>query len=44
MVGERAGILSSIGMRACPERLARLKANAASEVKAAMKRSTGDLR
>ena len=33
IVGESAGILSSMGMRARPERLARLKANAASEVK-----------
>jgi hypothetical protein len=37
MVGESAGILSSMGMRACPERLARLKANAPVAVKSAPK-------
>ena len=40
IVGDRAGILSSIGMGLCPlERLARLKANAAGGVKSAPKPS-----
>jgi len=33
MVGESAGILSSIGMLICPWQAARVKANAASGVK-----------
>jgi hypothetical protein len=37
MVGESAGIFSSIGMGMGPERLARLKANAAGVVKSAPK-------
>jgi hypothetical protein len=37
MVGERAGILSSIGMVIVLKRLARLKANAAGAVKGAPK-------
>jgi hypothetical protein len=43
IVGERAGILSSMGMRVCPERLARLKANAALGVKPAASSLVPDL-